>query len=115
MTEIDSTVCRLLGSSSCEWLEDIQSLWSGYGVIRRAHVDDRSVVVKHIDISQTRENRRGWNSDISHQRKLDSYQNEAHFYSEFASRCDSNCRVPGLLGSLIEPDSSDWLLSLIHI
>ncbi len=61
------------GSSMFEVVEVIQELWSGYGQILRLRLDgDSEVVVKHIRMAATANHPRGWNSDLSHQRKLKS-------------------------------------------
>jgi hypothetical protein len=60
-----------------EVVEVVQELWSGYGQILRLRLDgDSQVVVKHIRMSATASHPRGWNSNLSHQRKLKSYQVE---------------------------------------
>jgi hypothetical protein len=60
----------------------IQSLWSGYGSIQRYELlgcDYPSVIVKHVKPDQGA-HPRGWNTDLSHQRKLKSYQVELKWY-----------------------------------
>ncbi|WP_026375858.1 phosphotransferase [Aestuariibacter salexigens] len=81
--------------------ETIQTLWSGYGEIAR-YVDKQnaSVVVKHVDVPQHIEHPRGWGGEHSHRRKCISYQVEAHFYQQYASACESTCRVPLLYFSI---------------
>ena len=67
---------EILGSSV------IQSLWSGYGSIKRYDLegsDYTSVIVKHVEPDQGA-HPRGWNTDLSHQRKLKSYQVELNWY-----------------------------------
>ena len=70
---IDATKAdEILGSSV------IQSLWSGYGSIKKYELsgcDLPSVIVKHVRPDQVT-HPRGWNTDLSHQRKLKSYQVE---------------------------------------
>lgn len=79
--------------------QTVQRLWSGYGQIVRAWLDDgRQVVVKHVQPPHDGEHPRGWNTDRSHQRKLHSYAVEVAWYREHARRCDVRCRVPALLG-----------------
>jgi len=78
----------------------IQSLWSGYGQIVRLNLIGGyypSVVLKHVVLSDVANHPRGWNTDVSHQRKIRSYQVEAHWYQHYASRCDSDCMVPSCL------------------
>ena len=67
---------EILGSSV------IQSLWSGYGSIMRYDLegsDYTSIIVKHVKPDQG-VHPRGWNTDLSHQRKLMSYQVELNWY-----------------------------------
>ena len=78
----------------------LQHLWSGYGSIDRyrlsgANVD--SVIVKHVRLPERGRHPRGWNTDLSHQRKLRSYQVETAWYEEWAAHCDTQCRVPHCL------------------
>ena len=81
--------------------EMIQSLWSGYGEIRRYHLTGSStpsLVLKHIKLPNELDHPRGWNSDLSHQRKVKSYQVEKIWYENCAIQCDENCPVPKCLG-----------------
>ena len=55
---------------------------SGYGSIKRYNLkgsDYTSVIVKHVEPDQGA-HPRGWNTDLSHQRKLKSYQVELNWY-----------------------------------
>jgi len=75
--------------------EIVQSLWSNYGQIERYCTADlsQSLIVKHVDLPNDIVHPRGWNTDLSHQRKIRSYQVESHWYKHYASRCDAQCRV----------------------
>ena len=103
--EIERRVCELVGASSARAGERIQSLWSGYGEIRRVQLDGaavESVVVKVVrppSGGADADHARGWNTDRSHQRKLRSYDVERAFYADYAPRCDVDCRVPRCLDS----------------
>lgn len=80
----------------------IQELWSGYGQILRCRLEDgpvKSVVVKLVQLPEAANHPRGWNTDISHQRKLKSYQVEMNWYAGLAALCDESCRVPKLFYS----------------
>jgi hypothetical protein len=80
-----------------EYIETVQSLWSGYGNISRYRIGSQLVIIKTIDIqTQQRDHPRGWQSDFGHQRKLSSYLNELNFYQQIACKTDSHCRVPKL-------------------
>jgi hypothetical protein len=118
------TICRITGVQSVELGDVIQSLWSGYGVIQRAglqgverQLGDRSVpvVIKHIDISHARANPRGWASDISHQRKVRSYQVEKTFYELFAGQCNEGCHVPEFIAADETEDEGGWVIVLADL
>ena len=67
---------RTLGTDIFK-IEDIQTLWSGYGKIMRYGLkggDRDSVVIKHVKLPDQGSHPRGWNTDRSHQRKIRSYQ-----------------------------------------
>ncbi|MFT6094730.1 MAG: hypothetical protein ACJA2Q_002635 [Pseudohongiellaceae bacterium] len=75
----------------------IQSLWSGYGQIVRLQLsggEHPSVILKHIKLPDAGNHPRGWNTGLSHQRKIRSYQVEAHWYQHYAAHCKSDCAVP---------------------
>ncbi len=107
------------GASTVTPLDRVQTLWSGYGEIRRYslaglqdtnNAEARSVIAKDINPPQATEHPRGWNTDISHQRKLRSYEVEAHWYQNFAPLCDDDCRVAHCFGVL--NDASRQLILL---
>ena len=79
--------------------EEIQSLWSGYGSIVRITLENgtkESVVAKHVKMPNHKNHPRGWNTDFSHQRKVNSYEVESAWYKNYAHKCNNNCRVPEL-------------------
>lgn len=85
----------------------IQSLWSGYGSIQRYELlgcDYPSVIVKHVKPDQG-EHPRGWNTDLSHQRKLKSYQVELKWY-ESRRNCSKalHARIPACLAAKKDGD-----------
>ena len=78
----------------------IQSLWSGYGEIVRLELEGStypSVILKHIKLPEAGSHPRCWNTGRSHNRKIRSYQVEAHWYQDYAHQCDSDCPVSGCL------------------
>ena len=82
-------------------VEVIQSLWSGYGEVVRYELEgasNASVVVKHISPPEQSNHPRGWDTDFSHARKMESYRVESNWYQHWSSRCDDNCRVARCLG-----------------
>ncbi len=115
MNSFTDIVANITGAQSIELGETIQSLWSGYGVIQRAElggVTPSRVVIKHIDLSHARENRRGWGGDLSHQRKVRSYQVEKTFYESFSNACRARCRVPGFVAAQELDGESGWVIVL---
>ena len=97
---ITNTVLSATGAQSIDNSSVIQSLWSGYGQIVRLGLGGgnySSVVLKHIKLPDGGDHPRGWNTGLSHQRKIRSYQIEAHWYQHYAGRCGSDCIVPSCL------------------
>ncbi len=75
----------------------VQSLWSGYGEIKRYFLKGgkiASVIAKRIQMQAATNHPRGWNTDFSHQRKIKSYQVEKNWYQSYSNQTNSNCRVP---------------------
>ena len=88
------------GASSVLLGERLQSLWSGYGEIRRVElVGARAcqAIVKSVTPPQERDLGRAAGKLRSHRRKLRSYAIELAFYRGFAASCAASCRVPALL------------------
>lgn len=93
-------------TTSLKRVETIQELWSGYGEIIRFALPNsplKSVVVKHIKTNLDSVHPRGWNTGISHQRKIKSYQIEMEWYKRWAGICPSECKIPKCFAS----ESSD--------
>ena len=81
-------------------IETIQSLWSGYGEIVRYGLEGgiaKTLIVKHVSLPDQSQHPRGWNTDLSHQRKIKSYQVEIAWYSQWSDLCNNDCRVPRCL------------------
>ncbi len=98
---ITQIIITSTGATSIQACYELQSLWSGYGSILRASLqgkDCESVIVKHIDLSVHTNHPRGWNSSLSHQRKLRSYQVESAWYHYWSQQCPpEHCKVPRCL------------------
>ena len=97
LPDIAETVLTVTGSQTIDSSTVIQSLWSGYGQIERLELSGGtypSVILKHIKLPEANDHPRGWNSSLSHQRKIRSYQIEAHWYQHFAAHCSDDCIVP---------------------
>lgn len=93
----DNFVLSATGAEAIEDSEIIQSLWSNYGQIVRLRLiggAHSSVILKHVKIPPMSNHPRGWNTSLSHQRKIRSYQVEAHWYQHYAEICQNDCQVP---------------------
>lgn len=102
----------ITGAGSITGIERIQNLWSGYGEILKVSLEGcphDSVIVKDIRLSPVSRHPRGWNSDISHQRKLKSYSVECHWYEHWNDKCAHAPRLPRFIGC----DQSDLETILI--
>ncbi|WP_417603283.1 phosphotransferase [Owenweeksia hongkongensis] len=78
----------------------MQSLWSDYGGIFRLNLKGAkvpSVVVKCILLEEKDKHPRGWVSNLSHERKVKSYQVENHWYEMYAASLPTTVKVPQLL------------------
>lgn len=99
-TQFIDLIIKSTQAQSVFEIETIQSLWSGYGQIIRLGLtgtERKTVVLKQIDLNTSGGHPRGWNTDISHQRKLKSYQVECNWYQNWSQYCDPQCRVPEIL------------------
>jgi hypothetical protein len=104
-------ILQATGADALYHIEDIQSLWSGYGKIMRyglRSADRNRVVVKHVKLPDQHHHPRGWSTDRSHQRKIRSYQVETAWYQDWAPACDARCRVPACLA--LESDADEFLM-----
>ena len=94
---IANIVLSATGAHTISTSSVIQSLWSGYGQIVRLQLSggtQPSVILKHIKLPDVGNHPRGWNTGLSHQRKIRSYQVEAHWYQHYAAQCGSDCVIP---------------------
>lgn len=104
-SSFETKVLEVTAASSLEIGKVIQNLWSGYGKIVRVHLSGgahSSVIVKHVAPPTAANHPRGWNTDISHQRKLRSYEVESFWYENWSHQCDTSIRIPEFLGGLRE-------------
>lgn len=111
--EFEAVVLSATGASKIIVDSVIQELWSGYGQILRLRLEGASsnrVIVKLIRPGAPGSHPRGWNSNLSHQRKLKSYQIESAWYRSWAKSCGTDCRIPRLIA--FEQDPPDTLLIL---
>jgi hypothetical protein len=113
---ITEIVLSATGAQTIENSTVIQSLWSGYGQIVRLELSGGmhpSVILKHIKIPDTGNHPRGWNTGLSHQRKIRSYQIEAHWYQHYAAQCENDCEVPVCLA--VKAGKSETVLVLTDL
>jgi len=107
--EIDRFVLELTQAEGLKNLGVVQSLWSGYGSIDRIGLDGAevsSVIVKRVQPGDGG-HPRGWNTDLSHQRKLKSYQVESQWYRVQSNRDGPTlARIPKCLGVTTERDET---------
>jgi len=109
----ENIIKQATGAKEVFEIEMIQSLWSGYGKIVRLGLNGcerKSIVVKHVKLPDQGRHPRGWNTDISHQRKLKSYQVETAFYQQWSSKCNDQCPVPECLA--VESQDNETLMVL---
>lgn len=109
--EVSREILETTGSRAITKSENVQELWSGYGMINRYFLAGGkylSIIVKHIQWPKESNHPRGWNTAISHQRKLKSYQVERNWYEQYAQLTSEHCRVPQCIKSI--KDQSEILL-----
>lgn len=107
-----SAVLKATNAVDAHRQERIQSLWSGYGEIVRIRLvgsEINTVVLKSIELPEKTRHPRGWNTDLSHQRKVRSYEVERNWYERYANLCDDACRVPRCYGTY-ESGQKQWIV-----
>lgn len=93
-----TVILKVSGARKLLDTETLQSLWSGYGEIKRCFLAGskfKSVVVKHVQLANNTAHPKGWNTDTGHQRKLNSYRVETHWYEKYSVL--SQARLPQCL------------------
>ncbi len=112
-SHFESVILQATQASSLRVVEIIQELWSGYGKILRLRLEGSglsSVVVKHVRMPVGANHPRGWDSSLSHDRKVKSYEVETAWYRDWSARCDVGCRIPKCLA--FERSSDEVLMVL---
>jgi aminoglycoside phosphotransferase (APT) family kinase protein len=97
MLDVTKEILATTKASKIIRSESVQRLWSGYGEIKRYELaggKQSSVIVKHIQLPDASQHPKGWNTDLSHQRKIKSYQVERLWYQQFSHKTNADCRVP---------------------
>ena len=110
---INKTILRATKAPACNQTEHIQDLWSGYGSIERYELIGsrrNSVIVKHVKLPTKSNHPRGWDTGLSHSRKIKSYEVEMAWYKTFSSQCNNNCRMPEPLA--LEKEGEEILMVL---
>lgn len=90
-------------------VEEIQSLWSDFGMLIRCHSPklNKNIIVKYVDPPALKraQHPRGWNTETSHLRKLKSYRVETNFYQNYAAVTDHLCPVPKCIANGSDEDN----------
>lgn len=100
-------------NASITQTDTLQTLWGGYGELVRLHLiqaPTSSIIIKQITLPKPKLHPRGWNTDLSHQRKLDSYQVELNWYQDYANAVSTHCPVPRCL--YVEQRDNELILVL---
>jgi len=114
MKDFADFVLELTKAQGIGQISEIQSLWSGYGSIKRLQLKGAgapSLIVKLVSPPSSADHPRGWNTGLSHQRKLKSYQVESNWYGQRAM--DGSCgdaRIPQCYG--VHQDGDQVILVL---
>jgi hypothetical protein len=97
MPPIASLILQCTDATTIREITHVQTLWSGYGSIKRYTLEGGkypSVIVKHIQLPESDKHP---HTDLSHQRKIRSYAVESYWYQHYAQLTGSDCKVPQLL------------------
>ncbi len=107
-------VSKLIADPELTVIEQIQPLWSNFGVLARCYspILNKNVIVKYVQPPNLESNQhpRGWNTTTSHIRKIKSYQVETHFYQHYAKETDLCCIVPQCIA--YAPNDNQFILVL---
>ncbi|MEZ9697713.1 phosphotransferase [Vibrio sp. 10N.261.46.E12] len=112
--ELYQKIATSLGCNQKFDVQVIQRLWGGYGELVRlvfsqeSSAELKSVIVKHVALPDKAEHPKGWNTKLSHQRKVHSYQVETAWYQSFTQQWDDRCPVP--VGLQCELQENEWLI-----
>jgi len=113
VTSLEERVRVALGAERAVLGRRVQSLWNGYGEIRRVTLEGgkaANAIVKHVAPPVVDRGKAPETALRSHRRKLRSYAVELAFYQRYAERCGDRCRVPRPLH--LESGENCWLLVL---
>lgn len=107
--QIEEIILSKTNSSQISGIEKIQNLWSGYGSLNRVLLGDKSVILKLIKFPEGSNHPRGWNTDISHQRKEKSYRVEMNWYQNHNDEIES-AYSPRLIAHGETKNNEKWIL-----
>jgi hypothetical protein len=110
---VEQFVLNQTGASRILGVELIQELWSGFGQILKVKLEGAevlSIIVKKIDLSNSGNHPRGWNTDASFKRKEFSYGVEQTWYKNYSNQSGSFLRMAKHLGSTSNKNGSVILL-----
>jgi len=109
--ELGRLIAGATGASTVELGERVQTLWGGYGEIRRATLGGASIEQVVVKCVIPPHEAPGTEAEArSHRRKLRSYEIERAFYRIHARRCGTACRVPAALHESAEGDRTLLIL-----
>ena len=116
--EIDRFIKSTTQASRTCNQEAVQTLWSGYGNINRIELVGAqfpSVIIKYVQPGEG-EHPRGWNTDLSHERKLKSYRVETQWYDRQRNRPSPIlARIPKCIGLKSEGDETLLVLEDLDV
>ena len=110
---LKTTLLTLTAAQEITDIQLIQGVWGGYGELFRVSLKGakiNSVVVKLVKTPQPSAHPKGWNSRLSHQRKLHSYHVESNWYCHYANLSRENCYLPRCIA--VQSDQQQSLLVL---
>ena len=99
---ITNQILKATNSTVITKVENIQELWSGYGHLSRIFLDNqenKTVILKHVQIPKKISHPKGFANHFSNQRKIKSYQVETAWYQNYndLNLQDKNSRTPQCL------------------
>jgi serine/threonine protein kinase len=107
--ELENAILKASRANKVLGIELIQKLWSGYGRLERVQLDTGSVILKLIKFPSSSDHPRGWNTNLSHERKEKSYRVEMNWYQNH-NDCIDSAYSPRLLDSGETETGEKWLL-----
>lgn len=100
--DVEATICAITGAHVVRQGPRLQSLWGGYGEVRRIFLSGGVapvVVIKHVCPPSQ-----------AHPRKLRSYAVEHAWYQDWSAQCSVSCRVPRFYGGRRDGSESLFVL-----